>query len=131
MLADEGWNVGKGSTDTDEVKKEYPVSHQPTDSGEGFADYVLFDDNGKPLAVVEAKKTSEDPQKGRTQAKIYADGLAKDHGQRPVIFYTNGYDLWIWNDVAGEPWRQLYGFYSKAVRNRLTHRRKPAGRILT
>ena len=100
-------------TNTDEVRKEYPVSHQPTDSGEGFADYVLFDDNGKPLAVIEAKKTSEDVQKGRTQARIYADGLEKQHGQRPVIFYTNGYDLWIWNDAAGEPWRQLYGFYSK------------------
>ena len=113
MLADEGWDVGKGETDTDEVKKEYPVSHQPTESGEGSADYVLMDDNGKPLAVIEAKKTSEDPQKGRTQAKLYADGLEKDHGQRPVIFYTNGYDLWIWNDAAGEPWRKLYGFYSK------------------
>lgn len=113
MLADEGWNVGKGSADTDEVKKEYPVSHQPTESGEGAADYVLFDDNGKPLAVVEAKKTSEDPQKGRTQARVYADGLEKHHGQRPVIFYTNGYDLWIWNDAVGEPWRRLYGFYSK------------------
>jgi len=112
-LADEGWDVGKGAADTDEVKKEYPVSHQPTESGEGAADYVLFDDNGKPLAVVEAKKTSEDPQKGRTQAKLYADGLEKQHGQRPVIFYTNGYDLWIWNDAAGEPWRKLYGFYSK------------------
>ncbi len=113
MLADEGWNVGKGSADTDEVKKEYPVSHQPTESGEGAADYVLIDDNGKPLAVIEAKKTSEDPQKGRTQARIYADGLEKQHGQRPVIFFTNGYDLWIWNDAAGEPWRKLYGFYSK------------------
>ncbi len=113
MLADEGWNVAKGSADTDEVKKEYPVPHQPTDSGEGAADYVLLDDNGKPLAVIEAKKTSEDPQKGRTQARLYADGLEKDHGQRPVIFYTNGYDLWVWNDAAGEPWRKLYGFYSK------------------
>lgn len=113
MLADEGWYIGKGSTDTDEVKKEYPVSHQTTESGEGAADYVLFDDNGKPLAVVEAKKTSENPQKGRTQARLYADGLEQQHGQRPVIFYTNGYDLWIWNDSAGEPWRKLYGFYSK------------------
>ena len=113
MLADEGWNVGKGNQDTDEVKKEFPVKHQPTDSGDGAADYVLLDDNGKPLAVIEAKRTAEDPQKGRTQAKLYADGLEREHGQRPVIFYTNGYDLWIWNDAAGEPWRKLYGFYSK------------------
>lgn len=113
MLADEGWDVGKGLTDTDEVKKEQVVHDQPTKSGYGEADYVLFDDNGKPLAVIEAKKTSEDPQKGRTQAKLYADGLERKHGQRPVIFYTNGFDLWIWNDAAGEPWRKLYGFYSK------------------
>jgi type I restriction enzyme R subunit len=113
MLADEGWDVGKGLTNTDEVRKEVPILDQPTESGEGAADYVLFDDDGKPLAVIEAKKTSEDPQKGRTQAKLYADGLEKMRHQRPVIFYTNGYDLWIWNDAAGEPWRKLYGFYSK------------------
>lgn len=118
LLADVGWDVGPGLTDTEEVKKEFPVAHQPTPSGEGLADYVLFDDNGKPLAVIEAKKTAEDPQKGRTQAKFYADGLEKVCGQRPVIFYTNGYDLWIWNDAAGEPWRKLYGFYSK---NSLQH----------
>ncbi|GAB5407321.1 MAG: DEAD/DEAH box helicase family protein [Aureliella sp.] len=113
MLADEGWKVGKGETDTEEVRKEYTVLHQPTGSGEGAADYVLFDDNGKPLAVIEAKKTAKDPQIGRTQARHYADGLEKMHGQRPVIFFTNGYDLWIWNDAANEPWRKLYGFYSK------------------
>ena len=129
MLADTGWDVGKGSLDTDEVKKEFPVKHQPTESGDGAADYVLFDDNGKPLAVIEAKKTSEDPQKGRTQAKHYADGLERELGQRPVIFYTNGYDLWIWNDFvpegesAGEPWRKLYGFYSKDSLQHLIYQR--------
>ena len=118
MLADEGWAVGNGNTDTDEVKKEYKVSHQTTQSGDGFADYTLFDDNGKPLAVIEAKKTAKDPQIGRTQARHYADGLEKMHGQRPIIFFTNGCDLWIWNDAANEPWRKLYGFYSK---NSLQH----------
>lgn len=132
MLADEKWDVGKGSFDTDEVKKEYPVKHQPTESGLGAADYVLMDDNGKPLAVIEAKKTSEDPQKGRTQAKLYADGLENEHGQRPIIFYTNGYDLWIWNDSAGEPWRKLYGFYSKDSLQHLIFQRtekKPVSEI--
>lgn len=113
MLADAGWDVGKGPLSTQEVVKEASVKYQVGPSGEGFADYVLDDDNGKPLAVIEAKKTAEDPQKGRTQAKQYADGLEQEHGQRPIIFYTNGYDLWIWNDAAGEPWRKLYGFYSK------------------
>jgi type I restriction enzyme R subunit len=113
MLADEGWDVGKGNTNTAEVIKEVPVKYQSGKSGEGKADYVLDDDNGKPLGVVEAKKTAVDPQLGRKQAEQYADGLEKEYGQRPVIFYTNGYDLWIWNDAAGEPPRKIYGFYSK------------------
>lgn len=113
MLADEGWKVGKGMTDTEEVKKEYPLTGQPTATGDGAADYVLMDDNGKPLAVIEAKRTSKNATEGRKQADLYANALEKKHGQRPVIFYTNGYDLWIWNDAAGEPPRKIYGFYSK------------------
>ncbi len=113
MLADEGWNVGKGTASTPEVVKEATIKYQVGPSGEGKADYVLDDDNGKPLGVIEAKKTAVDPQLGRKQAEQYADGLEKEHGQRPVIFYTNGYDLWIWNDAAGEPPRKIYGFYSK------------------
>jgi len=113
MLADEGWKVGKGTTDTEDVKKEYPLSGQPTATEEGAADYVLMDDNGKPLAVLEAKRTSKNATDGRKQAELYADALEKKHGQRPVIFYTNGYDLWIWNDAVGEPPRKIYGFYSK------------------
>ena len=132
MLADEGWDVGKGSTDTDEVKKELRILHQDTESGEGFADYVLLDDNGKPLAVIEAKKTAADPQVGQTQAKHYANGLEEEHGQRPVIFYTNGYDLWIWNDAATEPPRKIYGFYSKDSLQHLIYQRtekKPVSEV--
>ena len=105
MIADEGWDVAKGLASTSEVVKEAPVQYQVTSTGAGSADYQLDDDNGKPLAVVEAKKTAVDPQLGRKQAEQYADGLEKEHGQRPVIFYTNGYDLWIWNDhpSAKEP----------------------------
>ncbi|MEZ6079959.1 MAG: type I restriction endonuclease [Pirellulaceae bacterium] len=113
MLADEGWDVGKGMTNTAQVLKEAPVKYQVGASGSGKADYILDDDNGKPLGVVEAKKTAVDPQIGRKQAEQYADGLEREHAQRPVIFYTNGYDLWIWNDKAGEPPRKIYGFYSK------------------
>ena len=102
-----------GHDSTDEVGKEIEVLHQPTDSGLGYADYILWDDNGNPLAVIEAKKTSVDPERGRHQAKLYADGLEKMHGHRPVIFYTNGFDIWIWDDAQGFPPRKLYGFYSK------------------
>ncbi|MFZ2100616.1 MAG: DUF4145 domain-containing protein, partial [Oricola sp.] len=96
LLASVGWDIAAGEASTDEVGKEVEVAGQPTESGIGYADYVLWDDNGNPLAVIEAKKTSVDPERGRHQAKLYADGLEKAHGHRPVIFYTNGFDIWIW-----------------------------------
>jgi type I restriction enzyme R subunit len=113
LLATAGWNVALGNVSTVEVGKEIEVQHQPTASGMGYADYVLWDDNGNPLAVIEAKKTSVDPERGRKQALLYADGLEKMHGLRPVIFYTNGYDIWMWDDVLGYPPRKLFGYYSK------------------
>jgi len=113
QLVSVGWDVGPDGTNTEEVGQEVPVEHQPTQTGMGAIDYVLWDDNGKPLAVIEAKKTSVSAEKGRTQAKLYADGLEKMTGQRPVIFYTNGFDIWIWDDAQNYPPRKLYGFYSK------------------
>ncbi|MGZ8160813.1 MAG: DEAD/DEAH box helicase family protein [Methylobacter sp.] len=112
QLTQVGWHIDQ----TDQVTLEEKVLYQPTSSGEGYADYVLWDDNGKPLAVVEAKKTAVDAETGRHQAKHYADGLEKMHGQRPVIFYTNGHDIWIWDDHQAQnyPPRRLYGFYSKS-----------------
>jgi type I restriction enzyme, R subunit len=113
LLASSGWNVAAGQESTVQVGKEIEVEHQPTESGLGYADYVLWDDNGNPLAVIEAKKTAADPERGRHQAKLYADGLDKMHAHRPVIFYTNGFDIWIWDDAQGFPPRKLFGFYSK------------------
>lgn len=112
LLASADWDVGPQGTNTEDVGQEVEVQHQPTDSGLGYADYVLYD-NGKPLAVVEVKKTSVDAQIGRQQAKLYADGLKEMTGQRPVIFYTNGFDIWIWDDHGGYIPRKIYGFYSK------------------
>ncbi len=126
QLAEHGWEVGANGASTESVTQEEKVLHQPTKSGEGSADYVLWDDNGKPLAVVEAKKTAVDAEKGRHQARHYADGLEKMHGQRPVIFYTNGHDIWIWDDHAsqGYPPRRLYGFYSKTSLQYLVRQRR-------
>jgi type I restriction enzyme R subunit len=109
-----GWDP----SDPNEVAKEFPVRHQNTPTGDGFADYVLFGSNGKPLGVIEAKRTSKDPQAGQTQAALYAEGLRKQFGQRPVIFCTNGYQISLWNqgqDDSGQydPIRPVYGFYSK------------------
>ncbi len=113
-LYSRGWDIDLVSgEDTDEVKFEVEVGGQPTQSGIGYCDYVLYDDNGKPLAVVEAKRTRENAEKGRQQAKLYADGLEEAYGQRPVIFYTNGHDIYIWDDAQKATPRKLYSFYSK------------------
>lgn len=113
MLASVGWDIAEGAKNTAQVGKEVEVDGQPTATGIGYADYVLWDDNGNPLAVIEAKKTSTDAELGRHQAKLYADSLEKRYGHRPVIFYTNGFDIWIWDDAQDFPPRKLYGFYSK------------------
>ena len=81
----------------------------PNAPGEGFVDYVLRGDDGKPLALVEAKRTRKDPRIGQQQAKLYADCLEAQYGQRPIIFYTNGYDHWIWDDTRHPP-RPIQGF---------------------
>ena len=71
----------------------------PNDEGIGFVDYVLWGDDGKPLGLVEAKRTRKDARAGQQQAKLYADCLEARFGQRPVIFYSNGYEHWIWDDT--------------------------------
>jgi type I restriction enzyme R subunit len=98
-----GWEFKK------DVVVEYPVVGMPNQEGVGYVDYVLFGDNGKPLAVIEAKRTTADPNKGKQQAKLYADCIEKMHGQRPIIFYTNGFETYIWDDL-NYPARKVSGF---------------------
>ncbi|SDB08611.1 DEAD/DEAH box helicase family protein [Bauldia litoralis] len=102
--------------------REYEVTGMPNQKGTGYADYVLWGDDGKPLAVVEAKKTIIDPRAGQQQAKLYADCLEAMHGQRPIIFYTNGYRTHLWDDLAYPP-RSVAGFYKKDELASLVHRR--------
>jgi type I restriction enzyme R subunit len=102
--------------------REYEVQGMPNGRGVGYADYVLWGDDGKPLGVVEAKKTTVDPTAGRQQAKLYADCLEQMHGQRPLIFYTNGYETWLWDDAMYPP-RKVAGFYRKSELERLIRRR--------
>lgn len=103
MLISAGWNP----SDSEEVGQEVILKNSER------VDYALYDDNGLPIAVVEAKKTAKDAETGRTQAKAYADQLEKETGQRPVIFYTNGFETYIWNDSLKQPPRRIFGFYSK------------------
>ena len=111
-----GWPLDR------EHDREYEVTGMPNPSGLGYADYVLWGDDGRPLAVVEAKKTTADPAKGRQQAKLYADCLEAMHGQRPIIFYTNRYETHLWDDRAYAP-RVVAGFYKKDELASLLHRR--------
>jgi len=109
-----GWDIDLlKNGDTEQVSREVQVSGQPTTTGIGYCDYVLWGDNGKPLAVIEAKRARESSQKGQQQAKLYADALEKEYAQRPLIFYTNGRDITLWNDAQGEAPRKLYGYYAK------------------
>ncbi len=105
--------------------REVPVIGLPNGSGKGFADYVLYGRDHKPLAVVEAKKTSVSPEAGREQARLYADCLEQMTGQRPLIFYTNGYDTYFWDDLSYPP-RQVYSVFSQDDLVRIIRRRTQA-----
>jgi len=113
LLREAGWNVPSDGSSTREVGQEILVKNQPTESGIGYADYILWSEDQKPLAVIEVKKTASDPRGGQTQAKLYADGLDKQYGTRPIIYYTNGFEIYMWNDSVNEPPRRIYGFYSR------------------
>jgi type I restriction enzyme, R subunit len=126
-----GWDVGVSGANTAQVRQEEPIDHQPTATGKGYGDYVLWDDNGLPLAVIEAKKTAKSAQLGREQARLYADGLEKMYGQRPIIFYTNGFDIFLWDDAQGYPPRQVFGFYSKDSLQYLVYQRKNSAPLNT
>ena len=105
LLMDAGWTEG-----VDWIN-EYELPGMPNKSEVGYADYVLFGDDGKPLALIEAKRTCVDPAQGRHQAKLYADILEKQFGRRPIIFLSNGYDTRI---IDGQyPERPVAAFYSK------------------
>lgn len=106
LLHEAGWPLDQARD------REFPVEGMPNAEGLGYADYVLWGDDGQPLAVIEAKRTRKSPQAGQQQAKLYADGLEKRFGQRPVIFTTNGYEHWIWDDTQYPP-RQVAGFLKK------------------
>lgn len=105
MLMDAGWIEGKNWIN------EVELPGMPNKSEVGYADYVLYDDAHRPLAVIEAKRTCVDVAKGRQQAKLYADILEKQYGRRPVIFLTNGFDTRI--DDGQYPERKVSMIYSK------------------
>ncbi|HEX9719424.1 MAG TPA: DEAD/DEAH box helicase family protein [Ramlibacter sp.] len=116
LLKEAGWALDQTRD------REFEVAGMPNNQGQGFVDYVLWGDDGKPLAVVEAKRTLKDSRVGQQQAKLYADCLQAQFGQRPLIYYTNGYEHWFWDDSRYPP-RPVQGFHKKDELQLLMQRR--------
>lgn len=109
-LRQAGWSA-------DAIKREFPVTGMRNHTGTGYVDYVLFGANGKPLGLVEAKRASRDPMVAEQQAKLYADCLEREYGQRPVIMWSNGIDHYLlddanWTHGVGYPYRKIAQFLS-------------------
>jgi len=117
LLKEAGWPLDQRRD------REFEVSGMPNNKGKGFVDYVLWGDDGKPLGLIEAKRTRRDARVGQQQAKLYADCLERQLGRRPIIFYSNGYEHWIWDNMHYPP-RRVQGFYKKAELELLIQRRE-------
>ena len=107
LLKEAGWPLDQ------ERDREFEVGGMPNTAGTGYVDYVLWGDDGKPLGLVEAKRTRRDARVGQQQARLYADCLQRQFGQRPLIFYSNGYEHWLWDDTRYPP-RAVQGFCTRA-----------------
>lgn len=120
LLREAGWDKLREGREIEFEVSGMPLTTNP--SGKGFVDYVLWGDNGLPLAVVEAKSTIHSASKGKHQASLYADCLEKSTGQRPIIFYSNGFETHIWDDTFYTS-RVIQGFYTKEELQVLIERR--------
>ena len=116
MLLDAGWVKGV------DWLEEVELVGMPNQAQVGFADYVLYGDDGKALAVVEAKRTSVDVAKGRQQAKLYADLLERQYGRRPVVFLSNGFETRM--EDGQYPERKVAAIYSKCDLEKLFNLRR-------
>lgn len=114
-LAEAGWFPGTQATGGYEA--EHPVTNMPLSTnpkGNGYVDYVLWDDDGLPLALIEAKRTSKQPgEAARHQAQLYATSLEKMYGRRPLIYMTNGYTTLFWDDAFYSASRRVYGYLTR------------------
>ena len=115
-----GWSIG------DDVVEEREVHGMPVEpgnnTGTGYIDYLLLGKDGRPLAILEAKRTSKSAQKGKQQARLYADCLQAEFGYRPLIFLSNGFDTFFIDDESG-PERQVSGVFSRDDLQRIMNRR--------
>ncbi|NMM89211.1 restriction endonuclease subunit R [Rhodococcus sp. SRB_17] len=115
LLKEAGWALGQPRD------REFQVQGMPNGEGKGFVDYVLW--SGElPLAIVEAKRTRRSAKEGEQQARLYADCLEKSTGHRPVIYGTNGYEHWMWDDTTSPP-RPVQGFHTRDELELMAQRR--------
>jgi len=112
-----GWDFKENITE------ELEVQGMKNSEGIGYVDYVLFGKNGLPVAVVEAKRTSKNAHEGKQQASLYADCLEEKYGQRPLIYYTNGIEIYFWDNLD-YPERKVQGFHTQDELQRIINRRK-------
>ena len=122
-LEEAGWDVleNDGVALPGKACVEIKVEGMPNNTGEGFCDYVLYGRDLKPLAVIEAKKTSVGPEKGRQQVKLYGECLEKKYGYTPILYYTNGYQIWCIDGFY--PSRQIRAFHTVDELERLIQKR--------
>ena len=115
LLKEAGWALSEARD------REYEVQGMPNNEGKGFVDYVLW--SGEvPLALVEAKRTRRSAKEGEQQARLYADCLERSTGHRPVMYGSNGYEHWMWDDTTSPP-RPVQGFHTKGELE-LMHQRR-------
>lgn len=115
-----GWNTAR------DVITEYPVTGMEGNPGQqGYVDYLLNGRDGKPLAIIEAKRTAYDPAKGLQQARLYADCLERQFGYRPLIFLSNGYRTYFVDDEHGS-YRQVGEVFAQDDLQRIIDRRRTA-----
>lgn len=119
-LALAGWTLGSDVVEEREVHG-MPVE-QGNNSGTGYVDYLLLGKDGKPLAVLEAKRTGLSAKKGLQQARLYADCLQKEFGYRPLVFLSNGFDTFFVDDEHA-PERPVSGIFSRDELQRIMNRR--------
>lgn len=120
LLKEAGWDDLREGYELEYEVRGMPAITNP--SGKGYVDYVLWATNGKPLALIEAKKTMANASQGKHQATLYADCLEHMHGQRPLIFYSNGFETYLWDDTF-YPARKVQGFYTRDELQLLIDRR--------
>lgn len=127
-LQEAGWNVSDRSQVIEEfdiIVDKHLAREAPTPyAGHQYSDYVLLGHDGKPLAVIEAKKTAEDAALGREQAKQYCYNIrSATGGELPFCFYTNGHDIYFW-DLENYPPRKVHGFPTREDLERYAYIRK-------